>query len=122
MLTYFDCTTDLYCSSDPAGDPMLRADLVLSCSGSRYLSFVPYAVLMTLVYPIGIPLSYILLLRRYAVHFHPRHRWMRPILRDACGCGGRGRTRAGQTWSGLGHRKRRPTLTHSRPPPLSTPA
>jgi hypothetical protein len=49
---------------DPAGDLFMRADLNVSCDSSEYALGVTWAVLMILVYPIGLPLLYYYILSK----------------------------------------------------------
>ena len=53
----FNCDDDF-----ESGSSYLKADYRLECDGSEYDGYLGYALLMMLVYPIGIPLFYILCL------------------------------------------------------------
>jgi hypothetical protein len=54
-------------------DYYLTADMSISCSSSYYYSGVGYAVVMILIYPIGIPASYCLLLYYNREEIRDRH-------------------------------------------------
>lgn len=84
---YWDCNDEVH-------PPVLRADYRESCDSDRYHNFFPVAATMAAIYPVGVLVALTLILARYRHHFHPRARWMRPILRDA----------SGARFSSVGHR------------------
>merc|ERR1712159_844143 len=56
LFRYFKCV-------DTGTDRVLLADMRISCSGSHYMSSLAYVLVMLIIYPLGIPGSYALLLR-----------------------------------------------------------
>ena len=61
MFEYFQCQV----FEEADDQSFLSRDYSLSCLGARYNQWVPFAILMIMIYPIGIPLSYFVLLHAH---------------------------------------------------------
>ena len=57
----------------PDGTQLHRADLAVDCSSNDYNAAFATAVVMIVVYPLGIPLSYAAILLRFRHRIHPPH-------------------------------------------------
>jgi hypothetical protein len=60
---YFKCHE--FPEADGGTRRFLYKDYAVDCDSARYKTYVPYALLMILIYPIGIPLFYWLMLRQH---------------------------------------------------------
>jgi hypothetical protein len=61
ILDMFSCTTL------PSGDSFLNADLAISCLTDTYKGYISAAVIWVAIFPLGIPLFFIFLLRHFKV-------------------------------------------------------
>jgi hypothetical protein len=63
VLKFFICK-DVY------GTEFLLADFTLQCGDSRWDSYLAFAILMTILYPIGVPIFFFWMVSRYRHRLH----------------------------------------------------
>ena len=63
IFSYFVCDTLNEAGED--GMRFLRVDFQIDCNSAGYWLFMPYVIMMLLVYPIGVPILYMVLLYRH---------------------------------------------------------
>jgi hypothetical protein len=60
----------IFMCKEVEGNSFVLNDFTLLCGSDEWLSFVPFAAAMTVVYPIGVPLLFFFVLRNHRNRFH----------------------------------------------------